>query len=101
MSAHTPGPWKVFTTKDGNKVIGIGDVNAEGVADCGFGVWRGGDAEALANAKLMAAAPEMLAALKQVVEASRSGRDTVNFLIELNQLARLCARTVARAEGEV
>jgi hypothetical protein len=57
---HTPGPWRVFTTTHG-KVIGMGERTGEGIADCGFGVWRGGDAEAVANAHLMAAAPELLA----------------------------------------
>ena len=61
MSEHTPGPWKVFTTKDGTKVIGIGELNGAGIADCGFGIWRGNSKEALANARLIAAAPETAA----------------------------------------
>jgi hypothetical protein len=66
MAQHTPGPWRVFTTPDNSKVIGIGERTGDGIADCGFGVWRGGSEEARANAQLMAAAPDMLAALKGV-----------------------------------
>lgn len=76
---HTPGPWKVFTTSDGSKVIGIGDRNGEGVADCGFGIWRGGSEEALANARLIAAAPDLLSALKALMQVHRD-QDTVGVM---------------------
>ena len=62
MSAHTPGPWRVFTTPDGRKLIGIGDVEGAGVTDCGFGLWGSGD-ELHANARLIAAAPDLLDSL--------------------------------------
>lgn len=69
----TPGPWKIFWAKDAfgkeksHLIIGIGELNGEGVADCGFGVWRGGSDEAIANARLIAAAPELFEALSAVV----------------------------------
>lgn len=66
MAKHTPGPWRVFTTPDNTKIIGIGEQSGDGIADCGFGVWRGGSEEARANALLMAAAPDLLAALRMV-----------------------------------
>ena len=60
MSEHTPGPWRVFTARGNrHKIIGIGEMTGEGITDCGFGVWRGGSAEAVANANLIAAAPEL------------------------------------------
>ena len=69
MSAqHTPGPWRVFTTLSGGQIIGIGELTGDGVADCGFGVWRGGSEEALANARLIAAAPDLLHWLTVLVE---------------------------------
>ena len=63
---HTPGPWKLFTTPDGGRIVGIGDVNAEGVTDCGFGLWRDGP-EMMANAQLIAAAPDLLEALEGIM----------------------------------
>lgn len=66
-ATYTKGPWKVFTTKSGTKLVGIGELNGDGIADAGFGVWRGGDAEAIANARLIAAAPDLVEALRDLV----------------------------------
>jgi hypothetical protein len=66
---HTKGPWKVFRVKDGankGKVIGIGDAQAGGITDPFGGLWRSGK-ELEANAELIAAAPELLAALETFV----------------------------------
>lgn len=65
---HTPGPWRVFISTSGSQIIGIGELDGQGIADCGFGVWRGGSAEAFANARLIAAAPDLLAELRNMVE---------------------------------
>ncbi len=65
---HTPGPWRIFQTKGKPPfyVIGIGRESGEGITDgnVGLGIWDGDSPEALANARLIAAAPELLAALK-------------------------------------
>lgn len=66
-ASHTPGPWRVSTTPSGDRVIGIGKRTGEGIADCGFGTWRVGGEEALANARLIAAAPDLLAAVKSAL----------------------------------
>ena len=74
MMMHTPGPWKVFWAEDaqGNKranlFIGIGAATGEGIADSGFGVWGGGSEEAAANARLIAAAPDLLSALEEIAK---------------------------------
>ncbi len=110
MAEHTPGPWKVFTTKDGTQVIGIGELNGAGVADCGFGVWRGGSKEALANARLIAAAPEtaaerdrlrevnaeLLAILKRILSAHQTGNNGA-----INGEATLCRHFEAAAEDAI
>jgi hypothetical protein len=79
----TPGPWKAFFGTENNSVLlGIGEESTgEGVADCGqiyckgkFGIWRGKDPEARANAHLIAAAPEMY-------EQLQSARDKVARLV--------------------
>lgn len=59
------GPYRVFLANNGFHVIGIGDRNGKGITDCGFGVWGGGDAESLATANLLAAAPALFEALEQ------------------------------------
>lgn len=66
MSKHTPGPWKVAkprkSYRDGNMMYGI--VGPECVSD--YEDW--GFTEA--NARLIAAAPELLEALRNLVEAA-------------------------------
>lgn len=62
---HTPGPWKIgrdisFGGRFGGKTIR----GSSTVAIAVFGSGRGG-----ANARLIAAAPELLAALRDIVEA--------------------------------
>jgi hypothetical protein len=46
---HTPTPWKVYRTTDGNSVLGIGDKDGVGITDPRFALW-GDPAEAAANA---------------------------------------------------
>jgi len=58
--AHTPGPW---TINDAHEVIATSE--RVPVADCGF-VNRS-DADNDANARLIAAAPKLLAALRALV----------------------------------
>lgn len=89
---HTPGPWRVFIAKGGHAIIGIGELTGEGVADCGFGVWRGGSEEAMANARLIAAAPELLEAAQTVLAgllvridaAPSSSKPVFNGIAELH-----------------
>lgn len=50
---HTPTPWRVFTTKDGRKLVGVGDKDGQGILDCGFGVWSWMHADGIANAELI------------------------------------------------
>lgn len=68
QQGHTPKPWKVFTTPDGLKVVGIGSEDGGGICDAGFGIWAWKEPEGLANAELIVRAvnchDELLAALK-------------------------------------
>lgn len=68
MSEHTKTPWKVFTTTDGRKLVGIGAENGEGILDCGFGVWAWNDAEGIANANLVVKAVNSHDALMTALE---------------------------------
>ena len=58
---HTPGPWRAFWTKDGKSLLGIGEETAEAITDGRglLGIWRNYE-EMTANARLIAAAPEMV-----------------------------------------
>ncbi len=71
--SHTPGPWRIFQTTGAPPfyIIGIGRETGEGITDgnTGLGVWGADSPEARANARLIAAAPDLLAALKEVTDA--------------------------------
>lgn len=75
MSEHTPGPW-VNTSEPDARVQRVCGKNAFGpalVAKCETHLANCHD-ENLANARLIAAAPDMLAALKQLLhECSEAG----------------------------
>ena len=74
---HTPGPWSAGQFRDGGPFPGcdIGSPDGANVAQVLFvppAVQVGGDIqkpEALANARLIAAAPDLLAALQYVLSA--------------------------------
>ena len=92
QSAHTPGPW----TLQNGTVLG-----ADGV-----GVTRPFerfDGAASANARLIAAAPELLAALQEIaIAASRqqgSGGDVFDFQDRLRECGDKARAAIAKAGG--
>jgi hypothetical protein len=82
MSAHTPGPWVLVRYSKGTH-LPIPFMEHETVAVFSHGVKRGdvaymqhglhGDDQALANARLIAAAPEMLGALYGLLDVADGG----------------------------
>lgn len=60
---HTPGPWQIGRYDD------IVDASGEIIRAKGLALTRGDEAEA--NSRLIAAAPEMLAALKDAMRSTR------------------------------
>ena len=67
---HTPGPWKVkhSETKDSFNVIGTIPGRLYKVCRCPYLRQEWDKKEAEANAKLIAAAPELLEALQELVK---------------------------------
>ncbi len=68
MKTHTPGPWQVIDNRSMNGNYWIGTdawtSHAEVRMGCGEAAELGDE---LANAKLIAAAPDLLAALQEIV----------------------------------
>jgi hypothetical protein len=75
MSAHTKGPWQVHSEYNPWVVIGnIGTYGFDSICDCDQDSHsKLSNEEAKANARLIAAAPELLEALKDLL--SRSEHD--------------------------
>ena len=107
MSEHTPGPW--YTFGNGHCVGGPeGTPGAgEGIAMCAMRA-RTPD-EARANASLIAAAPEMLAALHECVawidelqtQVADTGEYTVRTGFMLLAAAENARAAIAKAKGGV
>ena len=71
MSNHTPGPWRVFEVPEFKRSdpakVGVGRDDGADIAHCsGFDSQRSKEEE-LANARLIAAAPELLAACERAL----------------------------------
>jgi hypothetical protein len=65
MTEHTPGPWIIMPTLKG--ALSINVAPSVPVATVGGAGWHLGEKVARANARLIAAAPEMLAALEDAL----------------------------------
>lgn len=105
MSKHTPGPWKIDGPKAMNIQCNIHRVINDDRFPAAFvPAWdqpapgeEDGTEEARANARLIAAAPDLLEALKALrdaVEASKkmNGREYIDLGIQVNA-------AIAKAEG--
>ena len=93
---HTPGPWRVAPRSDYPEHADINvDAGTRGyVALCG----KAGDEEAEANARLIAAAPELLEALREVVACYVV---RINGKVDVRRAAALdrARAAIAMAEG--
>jgi hypothetical protein len=101
MSAHTPGPWKI---EDGRVIQGRAfDQSYRNICD----LVRGQTPESAdANARLIAAAPDLLAALQEALDFAED-REDVNDgdygIPEANahmRLAMMLRAAIAKAEGK-
>jgi glutamate dehydrogenase/leucine dehydrogenase len=95
MTKHTPGPWVAVGTwvEHPGKVADI--------CTCAtrmFGQEKLGRTydEECANARLIAAAPEMLEALREIAAASSSSR---RLAINMAAIERIASAAIAKAEG--
>jgi len=103
---HTPGPWSITERKQeirGNAwrlVLEIDGPYTEPVTNL-YG------AESRANARLIAAAPEMLEALEEIMQQSYNGMlpEVFNDAAKLKKLLNLCgniaSRAIAKATGDL
>ena len=91
-ATHTPGPWQSMHAGNAN------DEHARTIRSYG-GAWiadvlrQGTEADRAANARLIAAAPDLLAALQHVFDAAEDGGDMNDIDWDMLRAA------IARAEG--
>ncbi|MGH9462448.1 MAG: hypothetical protein ACRD1X_14625 [Vicinamibacteria bacterium] len=82
MSSHTPGPWHA-------NCFLVTAENGRGVTHCGLGLGKPEESEA--NARLIAAAPELLEALKSI---ENDGQHIPKAIWDLRNAV------IAKAEGK-
>ena len=90
MSKHTPGPWEVNIDAIGD--IFISGANSEYVAEIGSSE----DKAAMNDANLIAAAPELLEALKYFLDVYEQEEWVSN---EIGYAADIALAAIAKAEG--
>ena len=85
---HTPGPWKIGTPPpNGEQTVGTDQGLMVAVATTGAGV------QTKANASLIAAAPDLLEALKGLMALS-------DHRVDLRDAAKAARAAIAKATGE-
>ncbi len=93
MTQHSLGPWETDRAARG----GIGVYTRQGAMVCKVTQWGGplGQTTTGANAALIAAAPDMLAAL-EAIAAETTGYDTEDMIATIQGL---CRDAIAKAKG--
>lgn len=104
MSAgkHTEGPWTIQRSKDlhdGQYDFAINATKAKVIAEAFGRDTRGNIIAAEANARLIAAAPDMLAALRYVETRCVSEAAYPHACIEDRKMRDMVMAAIARAEG--
>jgi hypothetical protein len=95
MLNHSIAPWKTAIAFDRAYIRNIKDAQGEIIAQ--IPDWEDGLAETTANARLMAAAPDLLAALKGMIEYFVDGSIDDYSDTETMQAARAA---IAKATGD-
>lgn len=83
---HTPGPWAVTTDVNNRKTLVYSPIKNMGIAKCSW-INNENESEVLtaeADARLIAAAPELLATLKKVVEYHKYVQEKCIWHLEAN-----------------
>jgi hypothetical protein len=96
MSKHTPGPWKAVIRSNQSGVRNCFVTNEAHTKRFFQAPGDRGVVEAdVANAHLIAAAPDLLAALRNITECAEAGDDGCNMDLWIEQ----ARAAIAKAEG--
>lgn len=100
MSKHTPGPWRAFLNKG---VIGVAPANGQyragDIAICSDHDSRRTNEEAMANARLISAAPDMLEALEALHDEIDEYQRINNLGGHDNHVMKQARAAIAKAKG--
>lgn len=99
MSQHPPGPWSV---REKSASLSILDEKSRTVATIPWSIYERKPEVADANARLIAAAPEMAGLLRQLAEADERQPETVvigSFAWKIYELANRARALLATVDG--
>jgi hypothetical protein len=103
MAEFTPGPWTAAPTGEAmrgySQPFGVASVADPTLVAGVFGDVRGGEEAARANARLIAAAPDLLAALKALTQDSRFNLAIGGNPHAVDALVKQVDLAIAKAEG--
>lgn len=92
---HTPGPWKLFNSADGKCIILKG--GAEGELECEIDTDDCCRDTALMNARLIAAAPDLLEALIELSECDFNERNCASFAVANKRIQAVAMKAIKKA----
>jgi len=98
QAKHTPGPWHVGVRQAEQIVY---DENGWAVANATVHHGESNIPESKANARLIAAAPDLLAALEAIAEAASCGAGCHDDVMQdaLQECGTLASAAIAKAKG--
>ncbi len=97
--SHTPGPWRVMPESQAQSPWIVGDAEGGSIADCEpCGPWMP-DEVADANARLIASAPDLLAALRGYLDARPQCECTPHSGCQMAKARSAARAAIAKAEG--
>ena len=101
MSKHTPGPWSL-TSFDGTRMA---EVRVDGKLACLLHSFsRNSTLEDEANARLIAAAPDLLEALEDLIDLCKCAMQTANGDIgeyDIDGELKQARKAIAKARGQL
>jgi hypothetical protein len=96
--AHTPGPWILSESDSAASSFGIADANGSSIASVGDGRHDGAPEESAANARLIAAAPDLLDACMTLAEVASDSVELGDWP-ELIKAIEQADAAIAKADG--
>ena len=94
MAAHTPGPWREFMDENGHDIIAEDGTHVAAVETINPGH---PEDEAIGNGRLLASAPDLLAALHGFVDEYDTNPET--WPADMRTLLRAGLAAIDKAEG--
>ena len=103
MNAHTPGPWFIDEETRPSEICTVHQTDNEQrwvYVRGALGYWSADGAENMANARMIAAAPDLLEALQKLVEACTDSNDACYGTLSTSFVANLAESAIAKATGK-